>query len=146
MANDPGAIVARFLQIYRYLTSYSRRIASEFGISGRQLAALRYLSMSGDATIGELSNYLHINDSSTSELVSGLERRGLVQRARCVKDSRVVRVALTKEGEALVQRAPLAGIGLMRERVGSLSAEERASIAQALDRLADLLGVDEFRF
>ncbi len=140
---DSSAVMARFLRIYRYLNRYSRAIAREFGISGRQLSALRYLSKCGRATIGELSDYLYVSDSSTSELVDKLQERGLVLRTRCTKDSRVVRVSLTPQGESLVACAPLAGISLMRQRLESLPDQELASLAHALELLANLLGVDE---
>jgi DNA-binding MarR family transcriptional regulator len=143
---DSEAIVARFLQIHRYLNKYSKTIVSQFGISGRQLSALRYLTRKEQATIGEMSHYLHITDSTTSELVDGLEAKALVQRARCAKDNRVVRLTLTTDGEALLVRAPLAGVSLMRMRLESLTDQEMASIAQALDLLGRLLGVDEFKF
>ena len=142
-AVHPPAIMAHFLQIYRYLNRYSRTITREFGISGRQLSALRYLSRSSGATIGELSDYLYVSDSSTSELVDKLEERGLVLRTRCARDNRVVRLSLTPPGESLVARAPLAGISLMRQRLESLPEEELASIAHVLELLAKLLGVDE---
>jgi DNA-binding MarR family transcriptional regulator len=143
---ESEAIVARFLQLHRYLNKYSKTIASQFGISGRQLSASRYLARKDQATIGELSDYLHITDSTTSELVGGLEEKGLAQRTRCVKDNRVVRVSLTAEGQSLVERAPLAGISLMRMRLESLTDAEMTSIAQALEHLSKLLGVDELKF
>lgn len=139
---EATAIVARFLEIYRYLNQYSRRVEKDFGISGRKLAALRYLAEAGDATIGGLGDYLHVNASSASELVSKLEDRGLVQRARSIEDSRIVWVSLTSKGREIVARAPLAGVGLMRERLKTLSDAERMSIAEALEKLADLLGVE----
>lgn len=145
-AAESEAIVARFLEIHRYLNKYSKTISSQFGISGRQLSALRYLTRKNQATIGELSNYLHITDSTTSELVDGLEAKGLVLRARCTKDNRVVRVSPTPEAESLVARAPLAGVGLMRVRLESLTDREIDSIAQALEHLSKLLGVDELKF
>jgi len=143
---ESAAIVARFLDIYRYLHRSSQAIASEFGVSGRQLSALRYLRRFAGSTIGELSDYLHISDSSTSELVAKLEEKGLATRTRCQQDNRVVRVSLTEAGQDLAARAPLAGIGLMRARVETLSPQEMADIAQAIERLASLLDVDEVSF
>jgi len=143
---EPTAIVGRFLDIYRYLNHYSRTIAHDLGISGRKLSALRFLKASDGAKIGELGDYLHISDSSTSELVSELEQRGLVRRQRCDADNRVVRAYVTPEAEELIARAPVAGFGLMREGLKSLPADERAAIAAALERLAELLGVDSVAF
>ena len=65
--------IHKFLQIHRYLRTYSHLIRS-VGISGRKVAALRYLREVGPRTIGQLSRYHYISDSSTSEMIADLER------------------------------------------------------------------------
>jgi hypothetical protein len=40
------------------------------GISGRKISALRHLLDAGPCTIGELSAYHHISDSTTSEMMA----------------------------------------------------------------------------
>lgn len=138
----PSDVMARFLQIQRHLSRYSHRIMHDFGISGRTLAALRYLKVSGEAAIGQLSRHLYVRNSSASEMVSKMEDRGLVQRVRCQEDNRVVKVSLTAAGEDILERAPLAGFGLLRDRIASLDAGEMRLIGNALDRIADLLNLD----
>ena len=138
----PSEVMARFLQIHRYLSRYSRRIMRDLHISGRTLAALRYLENSGEATIGQLSRYLYVRSSSVSEMVSKMEGRELVRRVRCQHDNRVVKVSLTDVGRDVVARAPLAGFGLLRERVAALDEGELVYIGSALDRIAGLLDLD----
>ena len=138
----PSAVMARFIQIHRHLSRYSRRVMEDFGISGRTLAALRYLKTSGEATIGQLSQHLVIRNSSASEMVTKMEDRGLVQRVRCQVDNRVVKVSLTPGGEDILARAPLEGFGLLRDRLASLEADELLQIGSVLDRIAELLNLD----
>lgn len=143
VSSDPIAIVGRFLEIHRYLNKYSKDIVRQFGVSGRKLAALRYARETGGATIGGLSEYLHISLSAASELASKLEELGFAQRVRDTEDNRVVRLVLTPAGEQLIADAPLGGVGLLRERLKALPEAEREAIAVALEKLASLIGVDQ---
>jgi DNA-binding MarR family transcriptional regulator len=109
------------------------------GISGRKLAALRYLLEAGPRTIGELRDYHHISDSTTSEMMAQLERSGYVTRSRSEADNRVVVVELTQTGRAFAQRAPLGGIPLLRERLREMTPERLSTIDQALTDLLSIL-------
>lgn len=133
--------IHKFLQLHRYVRSYAYRIRS-VGISGRKVAALRHLLEGGPRTIGQLSAYLHISDSSTSEMVADLERQDLARRTRSTADNRVVLVEATPEGHALVQNAPLGGIALLRERLKSLPTERLTRIDDALTDLVQLLEIE----
>jgi DNA-binding MarR family transcriptional regulator len=137
----PSTVVALFLRIHRSLSRNSRQVHDEYGISGRKLAALRYLDTAGEATIGELSEHLYVRNSSTSQMVSKLERKGFVQRARSERDNRVVKVSLTPDGQRLVERAPLSGIGLLRKRLQDVPPTELTEIEGVLRRLADLMDI-----
>ena len=69
--------IQEFLSFYRYLRRYGRQMQQE-GLSGRKVTTLRYLAGVGPLTIGELSGYLCISNSSTSLLIDKLEKLGLV--------------------------------------------------------------------
>ncbi len=136
------AVVHRLLTIHRYLRQYSKRVNNELGVSGRQLAVLRRLHEVGPLSVGVISAYLYVADSTTSELLAGLEAAGLITRARSSDDNRVAVVALTPAGQALVGRAPLGGIALLRQRLRSQSPGEIIILARALAYLSELMDVD----
>ena len=129
-----------FLSIYRYLRQYSSQMHAQ-GLSGRRLAALRYLLESGPLTIGQLRDYLYVNDSSTSELVARLEQAGYVTRTRSEADNRVVMASLTPAGRAAALQSPLGGIPLLREKLAELPDERLAEIQAVLAELAQVLGI-----
>lgn len=129
-----------FLTLYRYLRRYSCEMQSQ-GLSGRKIAALRYLLEAGALSIGQLRDYLYINDSTTSELVTQLEQAGYITRVRSSADNRVVIVALTPAGREMAQSVPLGGIPLLRERLKTLSPERLSLIYTALKELKELLGI-----
>lgn len=129
--------VRQILQFHRSLYQYGRQMHTK-GISGRKISALRHLLDAGPCTIGELSAYHHISDSTTSEMMAQLQRSGYVTRTRSDADNRVVLVDLTPAGRDLAQSASLGGIPLLRERLKDLP-PERLSVIDAA--LTDLLGI-----
>jgi DNA-binding MarR family transcriptional regulator len=133
-----------FLSLYRYLRRHSRQM-QEQGLSGRQVATLRYLLEAAPRTIGQLRDYLYISDSSTSELVASMEQAGHVSRTRSEADNRVVLVALTEAGRDLARQTPLAGLPLLREKLVALPPGRLAAIRDALAELKELLEVPDGR-
>lgn len=73
-----------------------RLTSSQFGV----LEALLHL---GPLCQGDLARKLLRSGASTTSVVEGLEKRGLVIRQRTEEDKRFVRVALTGKGRKLVQ-------------------------------------------
>ena len=136
--------VHTFLTVYRYLRQYSRQMQEE-GLSGRQIATLRYLLEAGPLTIGQLRDYLYIGDSSTSELVAKLEQGGYVTRARSAADNRVVIVTLTPAGRGIARKTPLGGIPLLREQLKALPRERLSLIKESLEEIKDLLELPDGR-
>ncbi len=134
--------VRRLLTIHRYLRRYSKQVSSELGVSGRQLAALRRLQEAGPLSVGQISSHLYLADSTTSELLDGLQALGLVERTRSSEDNRVAVVSLTDAGQDLVGRAPLAGIGLLRQRLRSEPPSVIHDLASALAYLGELMEID----
>ncbi len=138
------ATMHAFLGLYRYLRRHARQM-QEQGLSGRQVATLRYLLEAGPRTMGQLRDYLYIGDSSTSELIAQMEQAGLVERTRSPADNRVVRVSLTPAGRDLAQATPLEGIPLLREKLKALPPERLAALRDALAEIGALLEIPDGR-
>jgi DNA-binding MarR family transcriptional regulator len=131
----------KFLTVYRHLRRYSRQMHQE-GISGRKLSALRYLYETGPRTVGQIRDYLYISDSGTSELIARLGKMGYVTRTRSDTDNRVVIVDLTPAGRDLVQKTPLGGVALLRERLQTLPQERLSVINEAMTEILTLLEIN----
>jgi len=133
--------VHKFLVVYRHLRQYSRQRHKE-GISGRKISALRHLEEAGPCTVGQVRDYLYVSDSSASELIAQLEKKGYVTRTRSHMDNRVVIVALTPTGQGLLDRTPLGGFSLLRRRLEDLSEDKLLVINQAMTEILTLLEID----
>jgi DNA-binding MarR family transcriptional regulator len=136
--------IQKLLLLYRYLRRYGRQMQEE-GISGRKISTLRYLIEAGPLTIGQLSAYLCISDSSTSALISWLEDGGYVTRTRSKEDNRVVLVEATTLGRETAQKTPLGGIPLLREALKTLSPAKLAVVHEAMVTLIDVLEIQNGR-
>jgi DNA-binding MarR family transcriptional regulator len=133
--------INRFLTVYRYLRRYSRQL-QQAGISGRKIAALRYLLEVGPRTVGQLRRYLYISDSSTSQLIASLEGEGYVTRTRSEADNRVVIVSLTPDGRETSSNTELGGVPLLREKLKTLSPDRLARIHAAMTDIMELLEIE----
>jgi DNA-binding MarR family transcriptional regulator len=106
------------------------------GIHPTQAQVLVFLARSGPPglRLSELADRLAINRSTTSESVSALERKGLVERRPDPSDGRAIRIALTPDGEVAA-----AGLGewpdLLLEVVGELDPGEKGALLRLLTKL-----------
>ena len=72
-------------------------------LTGSQFGVLEALFHLGPLCQGDLAGKLLRSGASTTSVVEGLEKRGMVIRQRTEEDKRFVRVALTGKGRRLIQ-------------------------------------------
>jgi DNA-binding MarR family transcriptional regulator len=91
----------RFRDALRQFLHWSEGAAREAGLSPAQhqlLLAIR--GHAGDPTIGDVADHLLLRHHSAVELIGRAEAAGLVRRLADHDDHRVVRLALSDDGEA----------------------------------------------
>lgn len=99
------------------------------------LATLRVAPEPAGLAPRYLLSRLLCSSGGLSNLLKRLEKRGLVQRAADPADGRGVRVRLTAAGRALADRAMPDHARVEQQLVAMLSAEERDTLAQLLNRV-----------
>jgi len=94
-----------FEQLFRavYLT-FHRRDAPRSQLPNASLAVLEHLALAGPLTIGEAAAHLRRAQSVVSEIVSHLERHGLLERESDPADRRRTLVWLTLAGQTTLRR------------------------------------------
>ncbi|MBN1965621.1 MAG: winged helix-turn-helix transcriptional regulator [Anaerolineae bacterium] len=133
-------VLHKFLLVYRHLRQYHRQMDSE-SVRPRHAAVLRFLIAQGPATVGDVQAHLYTSASTASAIISQLEEAGQVTRARSPDDNRVVIVTITDAGRDIVARTPLGGIGLLRQRLDDLPAEQLQQMDEALAEIMHLMEV-----
>jgi len=127
------------------VTRLARRLRqkSDVEATASQISALATIERLGPLTIGELSAAERVQPPSMTRIVAGLEELDLIQRETDERDRRVARVRVTSLGQRLLERSRSKKDAYLAARLGSLSNEERATLAHASDILERLLESDE---
>lgn len=99
--------LASFRQALRAFLHFSSEAARGAGLSPQQhqtLLAIKGFADSDRITIGDLAQRLYLRHHSVVGLVDRLVKRRLVKRLPSETDRRKVNIALTAQGEALINR------------------------------------------
>jgi DNA-binding MarR family transcriptional regulator len=96
------------------------------------LAALRRAGEPFELTAGELAARTYVTSGTMTSRLDGLTQRGLVTRAPDREDGRLVRVALTASGRAIVDAAFEALLETERELLTPLAADSIGPLAATL--------------
>lgn len=130
------------------MTRAARLIAGEghgAGLKPVQWQALRYLADANrfSRTPGALTAWLGQTKGTVSQTIAALERKGLVARADDAADRRLVRLALTDRGRAMLDAAPP---GVAAAMLDGLGAGERQALEPLMrDMLSGYLATRGFR-
>jgi DNA-binding MarR family transcriptional regulator len=138
--SDERAQAERFAEAFRavYLT-FHRRDRPRSQLAGASRAVLEHLAMAGPLTVGEAAAHLSRAQSVVSEIVSHLERQGLLERESDPGDRRRTLIWLTAAGhEALRRDHEVLGIDLLAPALARLPPGQAAALVAALRTLADL--------
>jgi DNA-binding MarR family transcriptional regulator len=124
------------------VTRLSRQLRqrAEIGISPTQMSALAAIERHGSMTLGELAAHERVQPPSITAVVTRLEEQGLVERRPDPSDRRVARVEATRDGHKLVARSRIRKDAELDRRLGALTDDERATLADAtaiLERLVE---------
>ncbi|GAA4257434.1 MarR family winged helix-turn-helix transcriptional regulator [Dactylosporangium darangshiense] len=124
-----------FWSVARRLRHQSHETLQPLGITPGQARALSVLARHGTMRPSELSEHLKIAPRSTTEVVDGLEERGLVERLPDPADRRATLVELTDTGSTVAEKIR-AERGAQGERFfAALSPGDRAELARILAEL-----------
>ncbi|NLE23466.1 MAG: MarR family transcriptional regulator [Actinobacteria bacterium] len=122
----------------------ARRLEGELGILSEEAALLVELAASPEERLrmADVSRRLAMSKSGATRLVDRMAERGLVVRAACPQDRRVVYAGLTDEGRrTAAAAAPVVAAGVAEQLAGDLSADELVTLAASLRALRDREGL-----
>ncbi|MBN9734020.1 MULTISPECIES: MarR family transcriptional regulator [unclassified Pseudonocardia] len=127
----------------RAMTGCYRPILDAIGLTYSQYAVLLVLWAEESVPQRELGERMVLDSGTLSPMLTRLEKRGLVVRARRPDDERTVQVSLTEEGRALRSRAAVAQEQVIRAT--GMDLDELFRLRDDLQRLAARLrdGRDE---
>jgi DNA-binding MarR family transcriptional regulator len=123
----------------------ARRLRQEAGggLSPTLSAALATIDHHGPLTPSELADRERVKRPTATRLLATLEEGGLVARTSDPSDRRSSLIAITPEGRELMRTLRTRKDAYLVRRLAKLTADERATLAQAADLLERMLEEDD---
>jgi DNA-binding MarR family transcriptional regulator len=125
-------LVAALGQLVRYV----RQGATVGGLSTAASSLLGHLGREGPTRLTELARMDGVSQPAMTQMVTRLEREGLVRRVSSTDDRRGVLVEVTDAGVELVGRRRAELAEALQELIARLDPEEQKAVVTALPALA----------
>ena len=138
----------RFAELFRavYLT-FHRRDGPRGQLPGASRAVLEHLALAGPLTVGEAAVHMARAQSVISEIVTHLERQGLLEREDDPADRRRTLIWLTPAGhDALRRDREVLGLDLLASAFARMPADEADALIAGLQALVDTAGCQDTHF
>ncbi|MFC9893127.1 MarR family winged helix-turn-helix transcriptional regulator [Nocardia sp. NPDC127579] len=139
----PMAVIGRISRLSQVLDGELKKFFNGHGLEFWEFDVLATLRRSGGAqglTAGALNSAAMRTSGAITNRVDRLTARGLVQRAADPNDRRCIRVQLTDEGRALVDKLLPLHMDNERRLLTALGLDDQARLADLLRILSESLG------
>ena len=136
---EEQARAERFAELFRavYLT-FHRRDGPRGQLPGASRAVLEHLALAGPLTVGEAAAHLSRAQSVISEIVTHLERQGLLEREDDPADRRRTLIWLTRHGHEMLRRdREVLGVDHLALALARLPPGQADDLLSALRALVD---------
>ena len=125
--------------VWNFVRTHIRGTATaKFDITVEQFHVLRYVRR-GPNSMSELATAKNISRPAISQAVDTLVKKGLLTRIQSSTDRRVIELALTNQGNALLDTVFKENRLWMKERMSTLTTDELETIGKAMEALKKIL-------
>jgi DNA-binding MarR family transcriptional regulator len=141
MHDAAAAFCALFPEVYvRFCRRHDR---NDTRLTTQMDAVLQHLAMSGPLTIGEMARHFARAQSVVSDIVSGLEKKSLLERMPDERDRRRTLVWLTDEArDVMARKNQVLDPARVARAMKSLGESERRGLVGGMRALLRATGVD----
>lgn len=136
-------VLVAIRRVIRAIDLHSHGLIQKYGLTVPQLLILREIMKKGTPTAGDIANSVNLSQATVTNIVTRLEKRGLVMRRRSEEDKRRVHVSATDTAVQLLDEAPSLLHDRFITRFQQLKEWEQLQMLSSLQRLAELMDADE---
>ena len=130
---DARGFAQQFPAVY---LRFHRRVQKRQMLTAQSSAVLHHLSMTGPLTVTEAARHMSRAQSVMSDIITGLEKKGLLARMADSRDRRRTLVWLTDQGErALAEDRQVLSVELLARAMAELPAGVRKGLVRGLSLL-----------
>lgn len=139
MNYDENSILSLISRIHTQSQNFLQKKLSSLGLS--QMATshgniLFCLSRQESLSVGELSQKINRDKSTTTALIKKLEQAGLVEQKKDPSDSRKKQICLTAQGKQYTKKTDLLSARLITQSWQNFTAPEKQQLVTLLTRLS----------
>jgi DNA-binding MarR family transcriptional regulator len=120
------------------LLRMARREDDASGLSAPRLSALSVIVFSGPLSLAALAAEEQVRAPTMTRIVEALVQAKLVTRDPDPADRRMVRIAATEEGRALLDEGRRRRVGAIADRLARLADSERRALERGVDLIERL--------
>jgi DNA-binding MarR family transcriptional regulator len=138
---SPPTLAAQADRLRLVLARTARRLRQEAGtdLGPSLVAALGTVERRGPLTPSEVAAHERIQRPTATRLIARLEEQGLIERTAAPGDARSCLLSITPAGAAALAEIRTRKDAFLAQRLRTLPAEDRATLARAADLLEELL-------
>jgi DNA-binding MarR family transcriptional regulator len=136
-------VLVALRRITRAIDLHSRQLTQSHGLTGPQALILKCLLDRDEISVGVLAHLVNLSQTTVTDILNRLEKRGLVHRVRSQVDRRRVNVAATEKASLLLRNSPPLLQEQFIQRFNALLDWEQALILSTLQRVAGMMDTQE---
>jgi DNA-binding MarR family transcriptional regulator len=138
-------ILIKLRKIIRSINLESKKVEKELGISIPQLLVLQYLSNQIDyrAFAKDIKEYINLNASTVSGIISRLESKALVAKSPKPGDKRATYIILTAKGAEILHKSPPTLQEKLSQRLKKLTPKQIEELDRNIELLTVIMDVDD---
>lgn len=130
-------------KIIRAIDLQSKQLVKEYGLTGPQILILKEAYGREGITVTEIASNINLSQSTVTNIIHRLEKRGLLKRKRSNLDKRRVIVSIEEPGLDLIKHDPSLLQEHFIERFRKLGDWEQTAILSSLQRVAAMMDATE---
>lgn len=124
-----------FLAFRHMMTSQLMTEAKGLGLSLSHFEVIMFLAHSGEASMKEIAEIMHITPPSASTLIDTLVEKRLVKRVPSDKDRRTIHIALSPEAQKLMISVHKKKVTIFKKILSKLNGEDQENLTRILNKL-----------
>jgi DNA-binding MarR family transcriptional regulator len=142
-AVTPARVLRRFRVIFNSVRTHFREMEKQAGLGGAQVWALSIIKSNPGIGVGGLAQDMQIHQSTASNLVKALQRRGYIDMAKAPEDRRNVCLKIRPEGNKVLKNVTGPFEGVLPVALSELRESTLKRLDKDLSKLIVLLNADE---
>ncbi|MBB1076125.1 winged helix-turn-helix transcriptional regulator [Rhodoferax sp. 4810] len=142
-AVQTAVVLRRFRVVFNAVRTHFKQVEKQVGLGGAQVWALSLIRDRPGIGLGDLARGMDVHQSTASNLVKGLMKKGLIRVDKGQVDKRQVQLLALPEALALLAQVPGPFEGVLPEALDKLPAQTLQRLDHDLAELIRLLKADE---